>query len=635
MGRLGRPHGSVGTTLDYNTSARWGADDVIPLQGYITRTVETSSARRFRHRSIFGLPLVSASSKFALVEAIIATIIDLTYTAFLVPITLAFQPIAWSGWTLLHVVNLVAGLLYAADMAFNFHCSFVAVHRFKRRAVVDGRLVAWFYIRHGSFLVDLLSILPTLELCVVIAFANYHEDSWAVLALSLLRIARLLRLYRLIKHLMGFAASRLGTALLVWLPGGALYFSVILYSAAVMVNFLGCGWFLVARAEGYDGTWLSRVGNEDFSHASSGKQYLAALYFTITTLSTTGFGDIVAQNSLEQAVAMLYMFLGVCAFSVILSIMATIAQHASSTARRASTLGAKFEVAEAWMRMRHLPPTLHEKIVSFYQDVWIQKQEWREDELFAELPAALRGEVAGVLLLGTLRRIPTFAELPEAALQRMAAEMSPLTVFPGQDLSHQGEAADRIFVLAEGEALLVRDTFECELWSAPAVLGAGAALQGLLPEASLVRRATYRAETQMTVWILPTGALAALTACYPVLRMALIAEFRTHLEFSLANRVPLLHAGSSDMERLLARVERVQRQLAAAQRASRDPSPTGGQREEGARPHGLTRICSLGSRSMDDPLHLPPVDEDCAVFTTPETEDAVPGAHAGSAERGS
>lgn len=40
--------------------------------------------------------------------------------------------------------------------------------------------------------------------------------------------------------------------------------------------------------------------------------------------------------------------------------------------------------------------------------------------------------------------------LPAEALQRMAAEMSPLTVFPGQDLSHQGEAADRIFVLAEG-----------------------------------------------------------------------------------------------------------------------------------------------------------------------------------------
>ena len=59
-----------------------------------------------------------------------------------------------------------AGLLYAADMFFNFHCSFIAVHRFKRRTVADGRLVAWFYIRHGSFIVDLLSIAPTLELIV-------------------------------------------------------------------------------------------------------------------------------------------------------------------------------------------------------------------------------------------------------------------------------------------------------------------------------------------------------------------------------------------------------------------------------------------------------------------------------------
>jgi len=34
-----------------------------------------------RHRSIFGLPLVSAHSRVALVEGVIATVIDLTYTA--------------------------------------------------------------------------------------------------------------------------------------------------------------------------------------------------------------------------------------------------------------------------------------------------------------------------------------------------------------------------------------------------------------------------------------------------------------------------------------------------------------------------------------------------------------------------
>ena len=72
-------------------------------------------------------------------------------------------------------------------------------------------------------------------------------------------------------------------------------------------------------------------------------------------------------------------------------------------------------------------------------------------------------------------------------------------------------------------------------------------------------------------------------------------------------------------------MERVQRQLAAAQRAARDASPSRGAREEGTRPHGLRRICSLGSRSVDDALHLPPVDEGSAVFMTPETQDAAPG----------
>ena len=51
--------------------------------------------------------------------------------------------------------------------------------------------------------------------------------------------------------------------------------------------------------------------------------------------------------------------------------------------------------------------------------------EWREDELFTELPAALRAEVAGVLLLGTLRRIPTFAECEPLPTVKKEAPTTP------------------------------------------------------------------------------------------------------------------------------------------------------------------------------------------------------------------
>lgn len=55
-------------------------------------------------------------------------------------------------------------------------------------------------------------------------------------------------------------------------------------------------------------------------------------------------------------------------------------------------------------------------------------------------------------------------------------------------------------------------------------------------------------------------------------------------------------------------MERVQRQLAAVDAAAH-AAPLGVPREEGPRPHGLTRVCSLGSRSADDAPLLTPVDE--------------------------
>jgi hypothetical protein len=70
--------------------------------------------------------------------------------------------------------------------------------------------------------------------------------------------------------------------------------------------------------------------------------------------------------------------------------------------------------------------------------------------------------------------------------------------------------------------------------------------------------------------------------------------------------------GRARRERLLARVKLVQQQLAAAAEASEGPAPAPAQLGTAARPHGLTRICSLGARAAADALALPPVDEGAA-----------------------
>ena len=45
--------------------------------------------------------------------------------------------------------------------------------------------------------------------------------------------------------------------------------------------------------------------------------YIDALYFTVTTLTTTGFGDITLQGSSGRLIAVLIMIIGVALFLIL------------------------------------------------------------------------------------------------------------------------------------------------------------------------------------------------------------------------------------------------------------------------------------------------------------------------------
>lgn len=51
------------------------------------------------------------------------------------------------------------------------------------------------------------------------------------------------------------------------------------------------------------------------SHLSTPDQYVTSFYFTITTITTVGYGDISATTFFEKVICILIMLLGVMAFS--------------------------------------------------------------------------------------------------------------------------------------------------------------------------------------------------------------------------------------------------------------------------------------------------------------------------------
>ena len=62
-----------------------------------------------------------------------------------------------------------------------------------------------------------------------------------------------------------------------------------------------------------DVSWIAQFDKanfEDLLQESTATQYITSLYFTISTLSTIGFGDVTPQNAAEMGFAIVLMLIG-------------------------------------------------------------------------------------------------------------------------------------------------------------------------------------------------------------------------------------------------------------------------------------------------------------------------------------
>jgi len=91
----------------------------------------------------------------------------------------------------------------------------------------------------------------------------------------------------------------------------------------ILIHISACLWIMTATFvgdHGVDGTWMEG----DIDEMPHSEQYLTSIYFTVTTITTVGYGDISIGSKSEKIFCVMVMLVGVMSFSFFSGSLASI-----------------------------------------------------------------------------------------------------------------------------------------------------------------------------------------------------------------------------------------------------------------------------------------------------------------------
>ena len=385
----------------------------------------------------------------------LATIWDL-YIFLLVCYVSIFTPVRISYFSniepgsLIFVLDLVVDFVFLLDIVKRFHTGFYE-DSFSTEVQLDPVVIRWTYLK-GWFIVDVISILP-IDLIVLAISSGQESGTFRVTRLfkllRLLRLAKLLKLLRLLR--MGKVFDTLEEKF--EMNRGVREALVLSINVLVVSHLTACGWyFLVTLEDNPRATWVFEYFGNDPTVGTS-DLYVASLYWAVSTLTSVGFGDIVAFSTLERVYAVVVSFLGATLFGYIIGHMSSLV---SALNRSSSAFNEKMDEIDAYLRHRSVPQPLAIKIRKYFKYYITRKSLFDEKQILDDLSSYLRRELTKFLVQDTVRAVHLFNGIDDPVfLSSICTTLRPLSAAAEDIIFQEGAPAGEMFFLVSGAVEII------------------------------------------------------------------------------------------------------------------------------------------------------------------------------------
>nr|XP_026495139.1 potassium voltage-gated channel subfamily H member 8 isoform X6 [Vanessa tameamea] len=427
--------------------------------------------------------------------------------------------------------DVVVEALFIIDIVLNFRTTFVSK---KGEVVSDSKAIALNYIR-SWFVVDLLAALPFDLLYASDVYSGAESTHGNV---HLVKLTRLLRLARLLQKMDRYSQY------------SALILTLSMLSFTLVAHWLACIWFIIAekemehhKNESWDLGWLNNLAERlkvpilNISHSES---YVTALYFTCSSLTSVGFGNVSANTLPEKVFSILTMLVGALMHAVVFGNVTAIIQRMYS---RRSMYQSKWRDLKDFLTITQVPKELKQRMQDYFQTMWSLNHGIDIHETLKEFPEELRGDVS-LHLHREILSLPIFESASQGCLKLLSLHIRNNFCAPGEYLVHKGDALTYIYYICNGSMEVMQndmvvailgkgDLVGCDMNThLQAYNGTGPA-QPTNPDVVVKSSSDVKALTYCDLKCINMGGLAEVLRLYPEYQQEFIHDIQHDLTYNL------------------------------------------------------------------------------------------------------
>ncbi|EEE66660.1 hypothetical protein OsJ_23288 [Oryza sativa Japonica Group] len=217
------------------------------------------------------------------------------------------------------------------------------------------------------------------------------------------------------------------------------------------VHCSACFYYLLAdRYPDPTNTWISAY-MPNFHKASIWSRYVASMYWSITTLSTVGYGDMHAENTGEMVFTTTYMLFNLGLTAYIIGNMTNLVVHGTSRTRKFRDM---IQAATSFAQRHQLPARLQEQMVSHLSLKFRTNSEGlHQQETFEALPKAIKSSISHHLFFGLVQNVYLFEGVSNDLIFQLVSEMNAEYFAPREDIILQNEAPADFYIIVSGSML--------------------------------------------------------------------------------------------------------------------------------------------------------------------------------------